>query len=135
MDETPVPPATVTPGNQTSEFWLTKMVMGIGSAVTVVGAILGALQEMEVLKGQQWLSGAMVLIGILAVVVKALGYTAGRSTVKAADLASKGAVEVAALLPLLQQLVILGREARTAANLGAPALNLPGGVPIQTPKP
>lgn len=100
------------PGKNTSEFGLTKLIVYAGFAVTLAGAVLQVLQDKGVLEGVAWVPTVVMAVGMLSAVLKGLGYTVGRNTLKAADLASKGAVEVATLLPLLKEAVALAKEAR-----------------------
>src|SRR5262245_29177185 len=111
----------MTPGSETSEFTNTKFIMWAGLGLTVIGAILEGLTNAGLNFG--FVPVVLAVIGPLMGLVKALGYTASRRDLKAAEVASKGAVEVAHILPLLKEVRDLVQEARKPP--GAP--ELPGG--------
>ncbi len=71
---TPVP-STTKPGYKTSEFWLSTAAMILG-AITASGA-LAAVPE------NSWIH---TLVGLIVVGLAALGYTSGRTKVKALEL-------------------------------------------------
>lgn len=124
--------ADVKPGVETSEYKLTKAIMWAGAALTVLGAVLEGLKGAGLQSG--WIGTALVIIGPLLGVAKAMGYTAGRSTVKAAEVTSKGAAEVAQLLPLLKDAYLYNRKlvedlksGEAKSETAAPALLPPTG--------
>lgn len=70
------------PGEQTSEFWLTKVLTVAGGVVTAIGASLASLQQ--AFPDSKWIGAALMVVGTLTSVLTALGYIRGRSLVKAA---------------------------------------------------
>lgn len=106
-------------GNTTSEYALTKWVMVAGMVLTVIAAVLQELQNQGMNFG--WLPVALAIVGPLMALVKAMGYTASRTHVKTAELAAKGAMEVAHLIPLVQEAVRLSKEKEAASSVIPPA--------------
>ena len=84
---------TVTPGSSTTEFQLTKYVMLVGGLLTLIFGLLTQVQQSGLLPDESRIAHilAAVLSGLAALltVVKALGYTNARASVKnAAQLAA-----------------------------------------------
>jgi hypothetical protein len=66
------------------------------------------------------------VLGFLTTLLKAMGYTQGRNALKAQELAVKGAVEVAHVLPLVQEGVALLKELKAErAALAASKVEMP----------
>ena len=74
----------MTPGSETSEFSLARIVSVVGAVVTACGVILAALAQAGY--GQAWVGVAIMVIGALTKVVTALGYSDDRSALKAASI-------------------------------------------------
>lgn len=93
----------VTPGNETSEFSLTKFQLWAGTALVVVGALVDlvpALQELH--PGAPWLGSTLVALGVIKNVLSLFAYTKSRTLVKAAASQSealKAAVPTSAPAP------------------------------------
>lgn len=117
------------PGNESSEFGLTKLIVYAGFVVTLAGAVLEVLQAQGVLEGAAWAPAVLMVVGMATSLLKALGYTKGRNTLKAADLAAKGAVEVAHIIPLVREAVALAKEAKAPATEPVPHPAHPPGSP------
>lgn len=107
------------PGEETSEFMLTKVVMAFGAILDIGGVLLEALRGSEL--QATWLPAAMMVCGSLLILAKALGYTRSRTVQKVAMMGPQ-AMEVAkGRIPLVQQMKELMAEVRqTEAELGEP---------------
>jgi hypothetical protein len=91
------------PGSQSSEWTLTKIVALFGGAVFTIGAAIAELQAEGIINpADPWTARILMVLGFLTTLLKAMGYTQGRNALKAQELAVKGAVEVAHVLPLVQ---------------------------------
>jgi hypothetical protein len=90
-------------GTQTSEFKLAQYVIFAGIALDVLGITLEALKQVGLSFG--WMPVVMVIVGSLMTLVSALGYTRSRTMVKLSGQTPTTALEVAALLPLLKEVV------------------------------
>ena len=123
------------PGNTTSEWKLTALVMMFGAALDAVGITLGALKDAGVLGGGAWLPVTLTVVGSLMMVAKAMGYTRSRTLVKMAEqmpATTTQVVEAAhSAIPLAQTVREVVREelARQAPN--AKQATLPPGTPPQ----
>lgn len=120
------------PGKNTSEFSLTKLIVIAGFVVTLIGALLQGLQETGVLEGVAWVPTVVMAIGMATALLKGLGYTAGRTTLKAAELTQKGTVAAASLIPLVKEAVALAKEA-AALPVPAPLETAPSPAVAPTP--
>src|SRR3954469_7278123 len=98
MAESIVP--AVTPGNQTSEFHTTKLVIYMGIAVMVVGFLTDVLTAIQVLAPQWlWVGVVLIIVGKASMLLKALGYDATRASIKNAAIAT-AANQTVQLLPV-----------------------------------
>lgn len=75
---------TPTPGKETSEFSLTKLVLIVGSVVTGAGVVLEGLAQAGV--GEKWIGLALVIVGSLTNLLRIAGYQSGRNQFKTAAL-------------------------------------------------
>lgn len=89
----PTPATTVTPGNQTSEFSLTKFAMIAGNVLAALGVILASLQVFfpSDSKAGIYVSLAIVFIGKATSLLSLFGYNSGRVDVKVAAAQADGA--------------------------------------------
>ncbi len=100
-DETPAAEATpaVTPGRETSEFWLTKVIVVGAAILDAIALVLETLHQAGILPDKPWAATALAAVGTVMAVVKATGYTRSRTLQKLAELAPAAAAGVAAAAP------------------------------------
>lgn len=77
MSEQNAPPA-VTPGSETSEYRLTKMMVVIGVVLQSLAGVLATLPQ-----DLKWVAVASALCGTVLQVLTVLGYVKGRTVLKA----------------------------------------------------
>lgn len=89
----PTPATTVTPGNQTSEFSLTKFAMIAGNVLAALGVILTSVQVFfpSDSKAGIYVGLAIVFIGKATSLLSLFGYNSGRADVKVAAAQADGA--------------------------------------------
>lgn len=80
----------MTPGNQTSEFQLTKLSIKIGATLTILGAVLPSIQAaVEQLQAiginAPWTGVVITICGALMAMIGHLGYTVSRTKLKTID--------------------------------------------------
>lgn len=92
----PVVPGVVTPGVQTSEYKTTKLVIYMGIFTMLVGFLTDVLTAVQVLAPQWlWVGVALIIIGKVSMLLKALGYDATRASIHNAGQAAAAHVAAA----------------------------------------
>jgi hypothetical protein len=92
----PAAAPVLTPGNETSEFKLTKVAMICSIVVAVLGGVTETLQQVSsFLPGATWVGPALTVVGILSALAAQIAYTVTRGVVKAAHVTALGKVAVA----------------------------------------
>lgn len=108
------PPAAppVIPGNQTSEFNLTKLVAYVGLALTTIGTILATVQSILPAgnKLSVYVGVALAVVGALMKVAVVMGYQDARADTKVAAAQAAGATAAA------QAQASAGSDARAGAE-------------------
>ena len=105
-------PVAVTPGMNSSEYFLTKVMIALGAITTVAGAVLGAMPSTV---GGPYLPIAMVVVGLTASFLKARGYSAGRTELKVAAAGVVVAQNSEQLIAIVTQVLAAVKAKETAA--------------------
>jgi hypothetical protein len=94
----PAPTIVPTPGNQTSEFNVTKLTTILTMVATIVGILTDFLQSISVaMPGSKWIGPLLTILGLAGTVLTTLGYQYTRAQVKAAAHDAAGQVAVATI--------------------------------------
>lgn len=96
------------PGNETSEFSLTKLVILAGLSLDIIAIALEGIGSLGVNFG--WIPPVMVVVGTLSMLVAKLGYTRSRTLVKLQAQVPQLVTEVSGTLPLAKDTGALVRQ-------------------------